>query len=407
MQHNTSYSGALDEMMKDLASQDGLALYIHWPFCLSKCPYCDFNSHVFDDIPHQVYVDALRSELATEAQRLGRRRLTSIFFGGGTPSLMHPESVATLIADAKSLFAPIDSLEVTLEANPTSTEQTRLAVIREAGVNRISLGIQSLDDASLKRLGRQHGAGEAIEALAMARRLFDRVSFDLIYARPDQSLHAWRKELHRALTLASDHLSLYQLTVEPGTKFEVEARQGRLILPDGDEAARFYDATCEVAAQHGLTAYEVSNYARPGAESRHNLAYWHYDDYLGIGPGAHSRITRADPRGALQKFATRRHRAPSIWVERVKAHGLGIKEEIPLSAEDRAREALLMGLRLREGIDASCFPQKTGRNLEDCLDPSILKAADEAGYITYREGRLAATEAGRIRLEALLAALVL
>lgn len=407
MQHDMISSDVAGGTIARLAPQDGLALYIHWPFCLSKCPYCDFNSHVFPEIPLALYVGALQREMAHEATRLGKRRLTSIFFGGGTPSLMRPEDVARLITEATRLFQPVNSLEVTLEANPTSTEQARLAAIREAGVNRVSLGVQSLDDAALKRLGRQHDADEAICALEMARHLFDRVSFDLIYARPGQTISAWREELHQALTLASDHLSLYQLTIEPGTKFEAEARQGRLILPDGDEAARFYEVTGEIAALHGLKAYEVSNYARPGAESRHNLAYWRYDDYLGIGPGAHSRLTRVDPDGDVQKWAVRRHRAPSLWLEQVNRAGHGTKAESPLTGEARAREALLMGLRLQAGLTAESFSSKTGRNLTDCLDATILEATRDEGYLTYENGQIAATDSGRIRLEALLAALVL
>ena len=281
-----------------------LALYIHWPFCLAKCPYCDFNSHVRERIPQARFRAALRTELAWEAARLGPRRLVSVFFGGGTPSLMEPETVAVLLEDARRLFVPAETIEVTLEANPTSVEAGKLAGFRDAGVNRISLGVQSLDPAALALLGRQHSADQAIAALAIARRIFPRISFDLIYARPGQTLPAWRAELRRALALAADHLSLYQLTIEPGTAYEAAFRRGEIVLPDADTAAALYEATAEIGQEFGLAPYEVSNYAAPGAESRHNLAYWRYQDYAGIGPGAHGRITLD---GTL--LATRRHRA--------------------------------------------------------------------------------------------------
>ena len=268
-----------------------LALYIHWPFCLAKCPYCDFNSHVRERIDQARFAAALRSELAWEAARLGRRPLVSIFFGGGTPSLMDPGTAAALIADATGLFAPVPDLEITLEANPTSVEAARLRAFRDAGVNRLSLGVQALDDASLATLGRKHSAAEALAALETARALFPRLSFDLICARPHQTETAWRAELGTALALAADHLSLYQLTIEPGTAFEALHRQGRLVLPDEATAAALYDATAEEAARFGLAAYEVSNYALPGAECRHNLQYWRYGDYVGIGPGAHGRLS--------------------------------------------------------------------------------------------------------------------
>jgi oxygen-independent coproporphyrinogen-3 oxidase len=377
-----------------------LALYIHWPFCLAKCPYCDFNSHVRERIDQARFAAALRAELAWEAARLGRRPLASIFFGGGTPSLMEPATVAALIADATALFAPVAELEITLEANPTSVETGRLAAFRAAGVNRLSLGVQALDDAALAALGRKHSAAQAIAALEIARALFPRLSFDLITARPGQTLPAWRAELRRALALAADHLSLYQLTIEPGTAFEALHRQGRLVLPDDDAAAALYDATGEEAARFGLLAYEVSNYARPGAESRHNLQYWRYGDYAGIGPGAHGRVTLG---GAL--LATRRHRAPEPWAERVEAHGHGSTEEAVVTPQERAREALLMGLRLSEGIDAARFAARTGVALDDAIDPDTMARAIEAGYLAREGTRLSATPEGRKRLDALLAAL--
>ena len=378
-----------------------LALYIHWPFCLAKCPYCDFNSHVRERLPQARFRAALRTELAWEAARLGRRTLGSIFFGGGTPSLMEPETVAALIDDARRLFVSVPDMEITLEANPTSVEAGRFASFREAGVNRVSIGVQALDEAVLKMLGRQHSAAQAIAALETGRKIFPRISFDLIYARPGQTLAGWRAELRQALDLAADHLSLYQLTIEPGTAFEAAHRRGDIILPDPDTGAALYDATAEEAARFGLLPYEVSNYARPGAESRHNLAYWRYTDYAGIGPGAHGRLTLD---GTLT--ATRRHRAPESWADRVERAGHGSTAEEILSPEDRAREMLLMGLRLTEGVDATRFAARTGTSLADALEPAILAQAVEEGYLIDDGAVLRATTEGRLRLDALLGALV-
>lgn len=378
-----------------------LALYIHWPFCLAKCPYCDFNSHVRDRIPQARFAAALRAELAWEAARLGRRTLASIFFGGGTPSLMDADTVAALIGDARRLFDPAPGLEITLEANPTSVEAGKLQAFRDAGVNRVSLGVQALDDAPLRLLGRQHSAGQAVAALEVARRIFPRVSFDLIYARPGQTMAAWREELHRALDLAADHLSLYQLTIEPGTAFEALHRRGEVVLPAEDDAAALYEATAEAAAAHGLLQYEVSNYAAPGSESRHNLAYWRYGDYAGIGPGAHGRLSFGD-----RLVATRRHRAPEPWADLVDVRGHGSTAEEEIGPRDRAREMLLMGLRLHEGVDAARFARRTGMALMDAVDADVLRQAAEAGYVLCPPGRLVATAEGRVRLDALLGALV-
>jgi putative oxygen-independent coproporphyrinogen III oxidase len=378
-----------------------LALYVHWPFCLAKCPYCDFNSHVRGRIDQARFARALRRELATEAARLGRRRLTSVFFGGGTPSLMDPSTVGALLDDAARSFDVADNLEITLEANPTSIEAGRLAGFRAAGVNRVSIGIQSLDETALRTLGRQHSAQEAVAALALARRLFPRVSFDLIYARPGQDASAWRAELRAALAIAADHLSLYQLTIEPATPFEALHRQGKIVLPDEDTAAALYDATEEECARAGLLAYEISNYARPGEESRHNLAYWRYLDYAGIGPGAHGRVTIG---GSLH--ATRRHRAPEPWAERVEQNGDGLTADEPVPPGERAREALLMGLRLTEGVELARFEARTSRTLAQSVDPEIMAQCIAEGYLTLTPQRLVATREGRIRLDSLLAALV-
>ncbi|WP_240046786.1 radical SAM family heme chaperone HemW [Paracraurococcus ruber] len=379
-----------------------LALYIHWPFCAAKCPYCDFNSHVRDGVDQARWRAALRRELAREAARAGRRPLASIFFGGGTPSLMAPETVAALITEARALFdAPAD-LEVTLEANPTSVEAAKLAGFRAAGVNRLSLGVQSLEPEALRFLGRKHDVAQAVAALEAARALFPRLSFDLIYARPGQAEAAWREELRRALSLAADHLSLYQLTIEPGTRFATEHARGAFALPEDDDAARLYWATVEEAARFGLHPYEVSNYAQPGAESRHNLAYWRYGDYLGIGPGAHQRLTLD---GAL--LAARRHRAPEEWLARVERDGHAATEEEALAPEDRAREALLMGLRLAEGVDPARLLARSGRTLAEAVDPAMLAACLDEGYLEWTPGgRLLATAEGRMRLDAMLPVLL-
>ena len=377
-----------------------LALYIHWPFCLQKCPYCDFNSHVRDVLPQARFAAALRAELAWEAHRLGPRPLASIFFGGGTPSLMAPDTVASLVEDATRLFPPLPDLEVTLEANPTSVELARLTAFRNAGVNRLSLGVQALDDAALAGLGRAHSASQAMAALEAARESFPRLSFDLIYARPGQTLAAWCAELDRALALAADHLSLYQLTIEPGTAYEALHRRGKIVLPDEEVQAVLYEATAARAEAHGLHIYEISNYAKPGAESRHNLAYWRYGDYAGIGPGAHGRLRLNSTPDSL--VATRRHRAPEIWADRVERYGHGSTAEEAITAGDRAREALLMGLRLTEGIDEASFASRTGVTIAEAVDPGILDGCLAAGYLVRRGTSLAATQEGRRRLDSIL-----
>jgi putative oxygen-independent coproporphyrinogen III oxidase len=380
---------------------ESLALYIHWPFCLAKCPYCDFNSHVRDRVDQAAFADALRTELAFEAARAGRRPLASIFFGGGTPSLMQPATVAALIEDATRLFDPTDDIEITLEANPTSVEAAKLRGFRAAGVNRVSLGVQALSESALAFLGRKHDSKDAIAALEAARSLFPRVSFDLIYARPGQAEAEWRAELRQALALAADHLSLYQLTIEPGTQFATLHARGAFRLPEGEDAARLYEATAEEAADFGLLRYEISNYARPGAESRHNLAYWRYGDYLGIGAGAHQRLTLG---GAIH--AARRHRAPEEWLARVQRAGHAIVEEEALTRRDRARESLLMGLRLTEGVDPARIEARSGLAFADCVDRRALEGLVEEDLLTWRDGRLAATPAGLLRLDALLPVLV-
>jgi oxygen-independent coproporphyrinogen-3 oxidase len=376
---------------------EDLALYIHWPFCLSKCPYCDFNSHVRETIPQARIAAALRRELGFEAGRLGPRLLTSVFFGGGTPSLLDPENVALLLEDAKRYFTPAEDIEITLEANPTSIEAGRFAAYAQAGVNRVSIGVQSFDEAALGFLGREHSAAQAMAAIELAHKLFPRLSFDLIYARPGQTLAAWWAELHVALSLAADHLSLYQLTIEPGTAFHTRHARGEFSLPDEALAASLYDETAEVAAGFGLQQYEISNFAVPGRESRHNLAYWRYLDYAGIGPGAHGRLDLGG-----QRFATSRHRGPEAWAGLVEAQGHGTTHEDALSPQDQAREALLMGLRLTEGILLPRFEARTGVALLDAVEPDVLAASIEAGYLIQTSDRLIATSSGRRRLDALL-----
>ncbi|WP_234730356.1 radical SAM family heme chaperone HemW [Acidocella facilis] len=379
---------------------DQLALYFHWPFCLAKCPYCDFNSHVRESLPQADMLAALQAELGYEAARLGRREVGSIFFGGGTPSLMDPESVAALIQEAGRVFRLAPEAEITLEANPTSVEAAKFQAYRQAGVNRVSIGVQSFEIEALRFLGRQHSAQQAIAAIELGAKIFPRISFDLIYARPGQSQAAWRSELRQALDLAADHLSLYQLTIEDGTKFATLHARGEFTLPDEDEAEALYDITAEEAGRYGLQRYEVSNYAKPGGESRHNMTYWRYGDYAGIGPGAHGRLSLG---GRL--LATTRHRAPEPWMERVAAHGHGTTLEEDIPAQDRAREALIMGLRLREGIAAPHFAARTGIALLEAIEPEILDECLAEGYLTFAEDRLAATAQGIKRLDALLPAL--
>jgi putative oxygen-independent coproporphyrinogen III oxidase len=379
-----------------------LALYIHWPFCLAKCPYCDFNSHVRAHIPEARMVAALRAELAHEAARLGPRRLTSIFFGGGTPSLLSPENVAQLIADAKAAFTPDGDMEITLEANPTSIEAGRFRGYAAAGVNRVSIGVQALDAAALAFLGREHSAAQAVAAIELARETFARLSFDLIYARPGQDVAAWRAELRTALGLAADHLSLYQLTIEDGTKFATLYNRGAFALPDEDVATALYEATAEEAGRFGLAPYEISNYARAGGESRHNLSYWRYEEYAGIGPGAHGRVDRGA--GLL---ATSRHRAPEAWAGLVEATGTGETRTEVLGSRARGREALLMGLRLAEGISVPHFAARTGLALDQAVDAGALRTLIAGGFMVADGAHLAATEAGRQRLDALLPALVI
>lgn len=363
-----------------------LALYVHWPFCVSKCPYCDFNSHVREVVDQDAWRKALLADLAHEAALLPGRRLGSIFFGGGTPSLMPPETVAAVIDAAVAAWSPHGDLEVTLEANPSSVEAARFADLAAAGVNRVSLGLQALDDEALAFLGRAHGVAEGLGALATAQRHFGRVSFDLIYARPGQSVAEWEAELARALSFGTEHLSLYQLTIEPGTRFATLAAKGDLVIPDADAAADLWDVTQALTGAAGLPLYEVSNHARPGAESRHNLSYWRYTDYAGVGPGAHGRRTG---------HATTRHRKPENWLNAVTRNGHGMQEEVALSPSERATEALVMGLRLAEGVDLT-------RIGAEHVDPAAVERLAAHGLIVRDGDRLRVTGAGMPVLEGIL-----
>ncbi len=378
-----------------LEREGELALYIHWPFCVSKCPYCDFNSHVREGVDQTAWRMALLKDLAHEATELPNRRLTSIFFGGGTPSLMPPETVAALIDAAAGHWQVADDIEITLEANPSSVEAARFADLARAGVNRVSLGLQALDDEVLHWLGRAHGVTEGLAALDTAQRSFGRVSFDLIYARPGQSPDAWATELDRALGFGTEHLSLYQLTIEPGTQFATRVARGELPTLDPDAAADLFEATRARTAAAGLPAYEISNHARPGAESRHNLTYWRYGSYAGIGPGAHGR---------RNGMATVRRKKPENWLARVDANGHGIEQEDRLPPEARAQEALLMGLRLGEGIDLARIRALTG--MEALIDEPAARRLAAQGLLVRTGDHLRVTESGMLLLDAILAEIV-
>jgi putative oxygen-independent coproporphyrinogen III oxidase len=373
---------------------DPFGVYVHWPFCLAKCPYCDFNSHVrHGGIDQGKFLAAYLAELTHFASLARHRVVSSIFFGGGTPSLMAPETVAAILDRIAELWPIAADAEITLEANPTSVEAGRFAGYRAAGVNRVSLGVQSLDDASLKALGRKHTSDEALAALAIAKQKFERVSFDLIYARQGQTLPAWRDELTRALTHAQDHLSLYQLTIEEGTPFAALYQVGALKVPEGEQAEELYLLTQELCDAAGLPSYEVSNHARPGAESRHNLLYWRGHDYAGVGPGAHSRITRDDGKHAI---AIRK--SPEAWLQAVAASGHGIEQDERLSPQNSADEYLLMGLRLAEGIDVKRLKAIDGRKLDDAR----LQRLEAQGLVKRTDGRLRATDTGRLVLDRLI-----
>jgi oxygen-independent coproporphyrinogen-3 oxidase len=376
--------------------KQAFGVYVHWPFCLSKCPYCDFNSHVrHAAIDQERFARAFAREIETTAARTPGRQVTSIFLGGGTPSLMQPATVGAILDAIGKHWRVAPDAEVTLEANPTSVEATRFAGYRAAGVNRVSLGVQALDDASLQALGRLHTAREALDAVEIARRVFQRYSFDLIYARPDQSPAMWADELKWAISEAAEHLSLYQLTIEEGTPFFGLHAAGKLKTPDEATARALYDVTQDVCAGQGLPAYEISNHARAGAECKHNLVYWRGEEYAGIGPGAHGRL---DIEGIRHAIATEKR--PESWLMRVEANGHGVVTDDALNSEERADEFLLMGLRLAEGIDPRRYTALAGRS----LDPDRVAVLREEGAITIdADGRLRVTQAGFPVLDAVVA----
>lgn len=374
----------------------GFGIYVHWPFCAAKCPYCDFNSHVrHHSIDQPRFVEAFRREITFMRERTGPKTATSVFFGGGTPSLMKPETVENILAAIGDAWTLENNAEITLEANPSSVDAGRFRGYRAAGVNRVSLGVQALNDRDLQFLGRLHSVSEALQAIGLAREIFPRLSFDLIYARPHQSVADWERELTEAIGYAADHLSLYQLTIEQGTPFFNLHRSGKLAVPDGDRSADLYEATQALTARHGLPAYEVSNHANPGAESRHNLTYWRYGDYVGLGAGAHGRIT-----GNRGKTGTANHRGPEDWLNHVETTGHGLESEELLTHNSQADELMLMGLRLREGIDLGRWERLSGRSI----------AADKEAFLIAHglierldQKRLRCTSSGMMVLDAVVA----
>jgi len=394
--HPPTPDGGLRRTRAAAGKADAFGVYVHWPFCLSKCPYCDFNSHVRHvAIDEDRFARAFAREIETTAARAASREVTSVFLGGGTPSLMRPQTVGSILDAIGKHWRVADDVEVTLEANPTSVEATRFAGYRAAGVNRVSLGVQALDDASLKTLGRLHSAREALDAVAIARTAFDRYSFDLIYARPDQTPKMWADELKLAIAEAAEHLSLYQLTIEEGTPFFGLHAAGKLKTPEEAVARALYDVTQEICSSQGLPAYEISNHARAGAECRHNLVYWRGQEYAGIGPGAHGRL---DLDGARHAISTEKR--PEAWLMRVEANGHGVVTDDRLNSEERADEFLLMGLRLAEGIDPQAYAALSGRP----LDPRRIAILREEGAISVDDsGRLRVTQAGFPVLDAVVA----
>jgi putative oxygen-independent coproporphyrinogen III oxidase len=377
-----------------------LAIYIHWPFCQSKCPYCDFNSFVAGSIDHAAWRSAYRRELEHYAALMPDRRITSIFFGGGTPSLMEAETVAAAL-DAIARLWPVEKdAEVTLEANPGSSEAVKFASFRAAGVNRLSLGVQALRDEDLLFLGRAHSVKEARRAVDLAQKHFPRFSFDLIYARRGQSPGAWETELREALALAGGHLSLYQLTIEPNTAFHTRASRGEELIAEDDSSVAMYELTQRVMKEAGRPAYEVSSHARAGEESRHNLTYWRYEDYIGIGPGAHGRFVVG---ATAPRQATDNHRAPDVWLREIEAKGNGLRHTEELNTQAAMREALMMGLRLAEGIDLASWREKFGVEIEAFLPPEKIRRLRQEAFIEHDSAALRATSSGLQRLNAILA----
>ena len=382
-------------------SQGGFGLYVHWPFCLSKCPYCDFNSHIADEIDQAQWRRNLLAELDHYGAKTKGRILDSVFFGGGTPSLMPPDTVAALLSALSDYWRVSDAVEITLEANPTSVEARKFADFRAAGVNRVSIGVQSLSDDALRFLGRGHSALEARRAILVAEKSFDRFSFDLIYALPGQSMADWEGQLTDALAMAGDHLSLYQLTVEKGTPFYSDHLKGLLALPRDDFAADMYEKTAEITANFGLPAYEVSNHAQTGAECRHNLVYWQGGDYVGIGPGAHGRLTLDG-----ETVRTEQIPAPANWLPAVSKNGHATRVSAVVSKPERCEELIMTGLRLAGGIEAARFEAQTGVPLADGINRNQVNALQQANLINWDETRLVATPAGMLCLNGLISAIL-
>lgn len=376
--------------------EPGFGLYVHWPFCAAKCPYCDFNSHVrHQPVDQARFTAAFLTEMDAMRALSGPKTVTSIFMGGGTPSLMEPATVEAILDGIAARWHVPAGIEVTMEANPSSVEAERFRGYRAAGVNRVSLGVQALNDRDLKFLGRLHDVADALKAIRLAREIFPRMSFDLIYARPNQTVEEWEKELNEAVSYAVDHLSLYQLTIEEGTPFFGLHKAGKLIVPDGDQSAALYEATQEITSGFGMPAYEVSNHARPGAESRHNLTYWRYGDYAGIGPGAHGRLSQRS-----LKIATATERKPEAWLDLVERQGHGMLDQEVLDREEQADELLLMGLRLREGVDLARWQQLSGRDPNPEREQILL----EHGFIErIGNSRLRCTPKGMLILDAVVA----
>jgi oxygen-independent coproporphyrinogen-3 oxidase len=376
--------------------EPGFGIYVHWPFCAAKCPYCDFNSHVrHKPVDQERFTAAFLKEMQTMRTLGGPKVVSSIFMGGGTPSLMDPATVGAILDGIAKYWHVPDGIEITMEANPSSVEAERFRGYRAAGVNRVSMGVQALNDRDLKFLGRLHDVADALKAIKLAREIFPRMSFDLIYARPNQTVDEWEKELAEAISYAVDHLSLYQLTIEEGTAFYGLHKAGKLIVPDGEQSAVLYEATQEITARHGMPAYEVSNHARPGAESRHNLTYWRYGDYAGIGPGAHGRLSQSKI-----KLATATERNPEAWLELVERQGHGMIDQEMLGYDEQADELLLMGLRLREGIDLVRWQSLSGRE----LDPEREDFLIQHGFVErLGNSRIRCTPSGMLILDSVVA----
>lgn len=378
-------------------SNKTLSIYVHWPFCLSKCPYCDFNSHVRDDIDEAAWARSLVRELDHYRALSGPRTISSVFFGGGTPSLMSASTVEKVLTRISDNWSCDDNIEITLEANPTSVEAGKFAGFAAAGINRLSLGIQALNDADLKALGREHNVAEARGAIDLCQKYFTRSSFDLIYARMGQTLQQWEQELTQALDMAVGHLSLYQLTIERGTAFYHAHKKGRIILPGEDLAADMYDLTQAICEDRGIPSYEISNHASPGQESRHNLTYWTYADYVGVGPGAHGRLTID---GTL--YALSQDRSPEKWLKNVAEFGHATDHKQALIAQSKAEEMIMMGLRLRQGIDLKSFESRVGQKIDNFIDDQYLQRLFELGYMEMDDRRLRATALGMPLLNGLL-----